>query len=133
MNFPYRNRWRFIPRAKEKKKHIYLSGMASFFFYDSSTGSCLCPWELSNAHIWRPASHMSAQSFITGRENSTAGSRNYFPRITAYLAQFNAFTSTCWQNKEAGHSLLSTPITEVWLRPFSGNLSSRRSSHTWFL
>lgn len=115
------------------KKHICSNGMVFFLCSDSSTDSNLFPWEFSNAHIWRPASHTSPQPFIIGKENSTIDSKKYFPRITAYLAQCIALTSTCWQNKETGHSLLSTLLSEAWPRPFSGNLSSRKRSYIWFL
>lgn len=68
------------------KKHIYSNGMVFFLCSDSSTDSNLFPWEFSNAHLWRPASHTSPQPFIIGKENSTTDSKKYFPKITAYLA-----------------------------------------------
>lgn len=111
----------------QKKKHICSNGAVLFLCSNLCTGSGLSPWELSDALIWRSASYKSTQPFITGRQNPTTDSRNRFPIMMAYLAQYiMLFTLICWQNKESEYSLLSTPITEPWPRPFSGTLNCRR-------
>lgn len=119
MNSPWRNRWRFISRAQKKKKHICTHGAAFFFCDDSSPGSGLLPWKLSNALIWRAASLMCAQPFIRGRENSTADSSNYFPRITAYLAQHTVSLPLAGRIRRLGIPFYTPPppVTEAWPRP----------------